>query len=275
MLMTETHSHQTTENETMLVRILGSGTSMGVPIIGCRCKVCTSSDPRDRRLRTSVFIQIGSFQLLIDTSSDFRQQMLRAGIDRLDAILFTHHHMDHISGMDDVRCLNVIHRMAIPIYASQLTMQNIRRVFAHAFHTGNQVSTVPMLVPHIITEQAFEIQGVRIQPVPLWHGDLQVFGYRIGDFAYCTDVSRIPEASYPLLEGVEILILGALRHRPHPTHFSIDQAIGEAQKIGARLTFFTHMTHAISHAETERQLPEGVFLAYDGLELQLPYRKTP
>ncbi|RMG68064.1 MAG: MBL fold metallo-hydrolase [Calditrichaeota bacterium] len=273
--MTEPHSHSQGEQESMYIQVLGSGTSMGVPIIGCRCRVCTSTDPRDHRLRTSVFIRIGQLHLLIDTSSDFRQQMLRAGIDRLDAILFTHHHMDHISGMDDVRCLNVIHKMAIPIYASEQTMQNIRRVFAHAFDAGNQVSTVPMLIPHLITEQAFQIQGVRIQPIPLWHGDLPVFGFRIGNFAYCTDVSRIPEPSYRLLEGVQILILGALRQRPHPTHFSIDQAVAEARKIGARLTFFTHMTHAISHAETERELPEGIFLAYDGLELQLPYRDGP
>ena len=249
----------------MEVIILGSGTSMGVPVAGCDCRVCSSANPRDKRLRTSAFIRHGNQCLLIDTSIDYRQQMLRHNIRNLDAVLYTHHHVDHILGMDDLRSFNLFNRKTIPIHGTAETMKHIRRVFAYAFGEQQQVSGIPRLAIHLIDEQPFTINGIDIVPIPLYHGKMPILGFRIGDFAYCTDVSHIPESSYDRLDGLEVLILDALRHRPHPTHFSIDEAVREAQKIGARSTYFTHISHDIYHEEVAAVLPENIHLAYDGL----------
>lgn len=253
----------------MEIEILGSGTSMGVPMVGCVCRVCRSADPRDKRLRTSAFIKLNGVHILIDTSIDYRQQMLRTGVMRLDAVIFTHHHVDHILGLDDLRSFNILHRAAIPLYGLEETLANIRRIFTYAFSGAPTLSDVPRLSLQVLDNRPFSIQGVEVLPIPLWHGEMPVLGFRIGNFAYCTDVSRIPEASYERLQGLEVLILGALRYKPHPTHFTIAEAVREAQKIGAGITYFTHLSHGVLHAEAEAQLPGNVRLAYDGLKIEV------
>lgn len=257
----------------MEIEILGSGTSIGVPMVGCECRVCRSADPRDKRLRASVFINLNGVHILIDTSIDYRQQMLRAGIMRLDAVIFTHHHVDHILGLDDLRSFNILHRTAIPLYGLEETLANIRRVFAYAFSGDSSQSDVPRLSLHVLDDRPFSIRGLEILPIPLWHGEMPVLGFRIGDFAYCTDVSRIPESSYQRLKGLQALILGALRYKSHPTHFTIAEAVREAQKIGAETTYFTHLSHGVLHAEAEAQLPENIRLAYDGLRIEVKNAK--
>jgi phosphoribosyl 1,2-cyclic phosphate phosphodiesterase len=253
----------------MQVEILGSGTSMGVPIVGCNCDVCKSNDPRDKRTRTSVVVEHYGCSILIDTSADYRQQMLRAGITDLDAVIYTHYHVDHILGMDDLRSLNILYRKSIPIYSSQETMDVIKRVFAYTFSDKVYLSDVPKVVPNIIDSKPFMIKDVEVIPIPLLHGKLSIFGFRIGDFAYCTDVSEIPESSYHLFQNLKVLVLGALRYKPHPTHFSIEEALREAKRIGAKQTFFTHLSHSVLHSKTEEELPENVHLAYDGLRLTI------
>lgn len=254
------------------VHILGSGTSMGVPMAGCDCRVCRSENPRDKRLRTSAFLDLDGLKLLIDTSIDYRQQMIRAGIGNIDAVLYTHHHVDHILGMDDLRSFNILNRKVIPIYGMAETMKNIKRVFAYAFPDDPNLHGIPMLKIHLIDETPFTINGITITPIPLYHGKMPILGFRIGDFAYCTDVSRIPERAYPLLKNVKTLILDALRYKPHPTHFTIDEAVAEAAKIGAQKTYLTHISHKVLHQEAEENLPPEVRLAYDGLALEVQYQ---
>jgi phosphoribosyl 1,2-cyclic phosphate phosphodiesterase len=251
------------------VEILGSGTSMGVPMVGCDCRVCCSGDPKDKRLRTSALIRVDNTQILIDTSVDYRQQMLRAAVTHLDGVIYTHHHVDHILGLDDLRCFNIRNKISIPLYGLEETMRNIKRMFAYAFKTNTRVSGVPRLSINILDDFPFRINKVEILPIPLLHGTLPIFGFRVGDFAYCTDVNKIPESSYERLRDLKVLILDALRFKPHPSHFTIEEAVREAQKIGAEKTYLTHISHAILHRETEEQLPEGIHLAYDGLKFVL------
>ncbi len=253
----------------MKVWFLGTGTSMGIPMVGCRCTVCRSRDPRDRRLRASVLLEVAGQRLLIDAAVDFRQQALRFGIDDLDAVLFTHHHADHIFGLDDLRPINIFRAKDIPVYGSANTLENLRRVYSYVFRAGENESDVPRIRPVEIEREAFQIGPVTVQPVPLWHGRLPILGFRIGGFAYCTDVSAIPEESGPLLADLEVLVLGALRHRPHPTHFTIEQAVEAARQIGARQTYFTHLSHEVAHAELEALLPAGMAPAYDGQVVEI------
>ena len=248
--------------------VLGSGTSTGVPLVGCSCPTCRSQDPRDKRLRSSLLIESPASTIVIDTSADFRYQMLRHSVQRLDAIVFTHHHFDHIAGFDDIRGYNFMLRKIVPIYLMQETMDNIERTFLYAFASGGQKGGgVPMVEQHIIESEPFCMGDVEFTPIPLWHGAMRVNGYRIGDFAYCTDTNCIPEESFALLRGVDVLILDALRPEAHPTHFNVEQAIAAAQRIGARQTYFIHMAHNILHADLESRLPQGIALAYDGLEI--------
>jgi len=250
--------------------VLGSGTSHGVPAIGCDCAVCTSSDPKDKRTRPSIYLETERTRILIDTSTDLRMQALAYGVRRVDAIVFTHNHADHVMGLDDVRRFNQMQKGAIPCYADAATLESLRRMFAYVFDPPQQIGGgLPQLVLHAITGP-WAIEDVQLVPIPLWHGQLPVLGFRIGRFAYLTDCNRIPDASWALLTadgGVRTIILDALRHRPHSTHFSVGEAIDVVQRLGAERAYFTHISHDLAHAATNAQLPAGMELAYDGLVL--------
>ncbi len=251
------------------ITMLGSGTSTGVPVIACRCAVCTSEEPRNRRWRPGLKIETERGVLLVDTPTDLREQALRFGLERVDGVLFTHAHADHIFGLDDVRIFNFRQRAAIPCYGSGETLAAIRRTFAYAFEATQEGGGKPQL--ELIEVRApFEVLGQSVVPVPVWHGGMEVFGYRFGSFAYVTDCNRIPESSFQQLEGVETLILDALRYRPHSTHFSIQQAVEAAARIGAARTVLTHLAHEVDYAAPQFPLPAGVELGYDGLVLDVP-----
>lgn len=261
------------------VTVLGSGTSHGVPAIGCDCAVCRSTDPHDRRSRPSILIELADAapspfagavrSILVDTSTDLRTQALANNVRRLDAILFTHTHADHVFGLDDVRRFNQMQKTAIACYADDRTVASLRRMFAYVFEPPmQQGGGLPQLALFALAG-AFSLGGVEIVPVTVLHGTLPVLGFRIGTFAYLTDCNRIPDESWPLLSGVRTLIIDALRHRPHSTHFSVNEAVDAAARIGANRAYFTHISHDLSHADTNAQLPAGVELAYDGLVLEI------
>ncbi len=256
---------------TIRCTILGSGTSQGVPAIGCDCETCTSPDWRDSRLRPSALFSVNGKRILIDTSSDFRQQMLKHRVETLTAVLFTHHHFDHIGGFDDIRSYNFIQRRAVNIYATRKTLDELRTTFRYAFDPPEQIGGgVPQVEAHEIPEDPsqFTIDGVAILTVPAMHGALPVLGYRIGNIAYLTDASRIPESSFDLLAGLDALVLNALRHKPHPTHFSLEESIEAARRIGAKKTYFTHIAHNIKHERDSKLLPPGMEFGYDALTVE-------
>jgi phosphoribosyl 1,2-cyclic phosphate phosphodiesterase len=248
----------------MRVTMVGSGTSTGVPVIGCPCKVCTSTNPKNRRSRPGLKLEVNGGVLLVDTPTDLREQALRFGLPRLDAVLFTHAHADHIFGLDDIRILNFRQRKAIPCYGSAETLSAIRRIFSYIFERTQEGGGKPQ-IELLEVREPFRLLGREIIPVPVWHGAMEVFGYRLGRFAYVTDCNRIPEESFELLAGVEILILDALRYRPHSTHFSVAEAIAVAERIGSKRTIFTHLAHEIDYGDPQVQLPPGMELGYDGL----------
>ena len=247
------------------VTFLGSGTSHGVPMIGCRCAVCRSTDLRDQRLRPSILIEpADGGVLLVDTGPDLRTQALRFDVNHVDAVLFTHPHADHLLGLDEVRRYNTLQGCAIPCYGNPATLAEVRRVFAYAFEPRQAGGGVPRLDLRPVTGP-FTVGGTVVTPVPVMHGDLPIYGYRVGAFAYLTDCSDVPDASWALLDGVRTLVVDALRHRPHPTHFTVAQAIEVAARVGSARTLLTHIAHDLGHAETAAHLPPGVELAYDGL----------
>ena len=254
----------------MRITFLGTGTSHGVPMIGCSCATCTSPDPRDTRLRPSIYVETAAACLLVDAGPDLRAQALRHRISRVDAILFTHGHADHILGMDDVRRFNALMSGPMPCYGDAATLEDIRRMFSYVFEpAAPKGGGLPQLDLRQIAGR-FSVADFEVVPVPLVHGTRSILGFRFGRFAYLTDCNHIPDRSWPLLEGLEVLVLDALRVRPHPTHFSLDEAVAAATRIGAPRTFFTHMCHDLVHAATDARLPPGVALAYDGLVLELP-----
>ena len=252
------------------VTLLGTGTSHGVPMIGCACAVCTSTDPRDRRTRPSILIerpddpeQAG---ILVDTSTDLRAQALAYGVTRVDAILFTHSHADHILGLDEVRRFNAVQGAPVPCFGDARTLSDLRRTFAYIFDPPAAGGGVPRLTLFCIGGP-FCLGGLEIVPVPLLHGQRPILGFRVGAFAYLTDCSRIPDESWPLLEGVRTLVVDALRDRPHPTHFTVDEALAVVARLSPERAYFTHICHDLPHAATCARLPAGVELAYDGLVL--------
>jgi phosphoribosyl 1,2-cyclic phosphate phosphodiesterase len=253
----------------MIVTFLGTGTSTGVPVVGCRCPVCTSVDPRNKRMRQSVKIEAKGKYFLIDTTPDLRFQLLREPIPRLDFILFTHSHADHLMGLDDIRPFNFRQRETIHAFASPPTANAVRRAFGYIWSDSQIGGGKPQLDLHEI-DGPFTHEGIDIVPLPVRHGDWTILGFRIGDFAYITDTNGIPQATMDLLHGVEHLALDGLRVTPpHPTHFTIGEAAAVAQTIGARNTWLIHLTHEVDHETVEATLPEGVRLAYDGLRLEL------
>lgn len=250
----------------MRLTFLGTGTSTGVPTLGCHCRVCGSADPRDRRTRPSLLLEFDGRVVVIDTTPDFRTQALREGIQRLDAVLFTHAHVDHVLGLDDVRPFYFRQQEPIPIFADSRCLESIRRIFTYIFDGSYPYGGIPKLDPHVI-EGPFELWGVRLTPLHVLHGDLPVLGFRFGKVAYVTDFSTVPEATLAQLEGLDVLILDALRHKPHPTHSNVEQSLALVERLKPRQAFFTHIAHELGHEETNAALPPHVRLAYDGLKL--------
>ena len=247
--------------------VLGSGTSMGVPTIGCDCKVCTSSDARDRRTRPSVMLEYGGHAVLIDSTPDFREQALREKIKRLDAVLYTHGHADHILGLDDLRPLTFKRQNKLPLYADDATAKIIERVFSYAFDSGSTYATRPQVTLHRLNG-SLQLFGATFQPLLVLHGDEPVTAYRFGTAAYLTDFSTVPEATMESLNGLDLLFLDALRRRPHPSHSSLDESLKVVERLKPSRTFFIHMSHDLPHEETNRSLPPNVRLAHDGLKLE-------
>ena len=247
---------------------LGTGTSAGIPMIGCTCKVCTSSDPHDKRTRPSAVVSYNGSRILIDTTPELRLQCIANGVDRIDALVFTHAHADHIMGLDDVRRFNTIKQGPLDVWADAKTHLSLTRCFEYAFKEPHpdQKRYRPHLERRLI-DGVFNVAGVDWTPVPLLHGDMPVVGFRIGRLGYLTDVSSIPEPSFELLRDLDVLVIDALRWTRHETHFSVSESLAAAARIGARRTLFTHMAHDLGHEETSRALPDGVSLAYDGLRV--------
>ena len=252
------------------VLVLGTGTSHGVPMIGCECDTCRSTDPRDRRSRASILIQLNNGQsVLIDTSPDLRMQALTHNVKRVDAIVYTHSHADHVMGLDEVRRFNALQKSAIPCYGDERTLSDLHRIYSYIFNPETpRAGGIPQVVTARIVGE-FCIGDATFVPIPVLHGSRTILGYRIGSFAYLTDCSGIPDTSWPLLSGVRTLILDALRERPHPTHLSVEQALAVVTQLKPERALFTHMCHDLPHAATCARLPAGVQLAYDGLTFEI------
>jgi phosphoribosyl 1,2-cyclic phosphate phosphodiesterase len=252
------------------VTVLGSGTSHGVPMIGCTCAVCRSADPRDKRLRASIHLAVEQGpSILVDTSTDLRQQVLTHGLTHVDAILFTHSHADHVMGLDDVRRFSVMKKGPIPAFADERTAADLRRTFSYVLNPPAEPGiSVPQLSISTIAGR-FNLGTVGIEPIPIFHGTRPILGFRFGSLAYLTDCSRLADEAWPLLEGLDVLILDALRHRPHPTHFTVEQALAVVERLRPSQTYFTHICHDLPHEATNAALPPGVALAYDGLALTI------
>ncbi len=259
-----------TQTGTRTFTFLGTGTSMGVPMLGCDCHVCTSTNPKNHRYRCSVLISTAAGHILIDTAPEMRLQLLRENIKLVSAVVYTHYHVDHLFGLDDLRIFPVKLNGPLPIYCTDETEEIIRQAFAYVFAPGSEdlpVGMVPRLTLQRIDERPFEVLGQRFTPIPLVHGRFNVFGFRIGDVAYCTDVSAIPDRSWPLLESLDVLVIDALKPgKPHPSHFNVEQALEAIERIKPRRAYFTHMAHTMEYDELMRTLPKGVEPAYDGLK---------
>ena len=256
----------------MRVTFLGTGTSTGVPMIGCDCPVCTSPDPRNRRRRTSLYIEAGGVHLVVDTPPDFREQALAYKIPRVDALIFTHSHADHIFGFDDIRRFNTIQGCVIPAYGSADTLRDLRRIYDYVNEAENPHGLYRPRVEFREITGPFAVGGVRVDPFPVEHGSETTLGYRFEEagrtFAYAPDCVRIAEAHVRKLEGVDVMILDALRHRPHTTHFTVEASVGALRRIKAGRSYLIHMSHELDHGETQKGLPESMHVSYDGLTLR-------
>ncbi|MEW6143724.1 MAG: MBL fold metallo-hydrolase [Thermodesulfobacteriota bacterium] len=253
----------------MKVTILGSATSTGVPIIGCSCPVCTSANPRNKRTRCSVFIEVRGRNILIDTSTDLRCQALRHGITKLDAVLYTHSHADHTHGIDELRVYNFVNKSPIMCYGNPQTIDNIKNNFKYIFDGVESAGGKPMLTLTEVSE-VFSLGSVEIIPVDVFHADWTILGYRIGGMAYLTDCSGIPDWSWERLRDLDVLIISALRYKPHPAHLNVEQAVEVARRLKPGLTVFTHMGHELDYDTLSKELPPSIVPAYDGMELELP-----
>ncbi len=258
------------ESRHMRLTILGTGTSMGVPVIGCECAVCTSSDPCNRRLRTSALVETGATRVLIDAGPDLRAQLLRARVRRLDAVLLTHGHADHVGGIDDLRPLSRGDH-GLPIYGDTATLGRVRHQFDYAFDPEPSLSTRPRL-ELIPIAGPFQIGELSVVPFEVRHGPQSIMGYRLGPLAYITDGKTLPEATWPLLEGLDLLVVNALRYKDHPLHFTVDEALDVVARLAPKRALFVHITHDLDHASTNAALPPHVRLAYDGQTVELPER---
>ncbi|MEZ7901554.1 MAG: MBL fold metallo-hydrolase [Flavobacteriales bacterium] len=254
----------------MKITFLGTGTSQGIPVIACNCEVCQSNNDKDKRLRVSVLIETEKNTLVVDSGPDFRTQMLRANVQDIDAILYTHEHKDHVAGMDDVRPFCFKHNKEIEIYAHERVMNQLKKEFHYVFDERFNYPGIPRINPNVISNTPFEINGETITPINGLHFKLQVFGFRIGDFTYITDMNAISEKEIEKIKGTKVLVLNALQKNPHISHFTLDEAIEMANKINPEKTYFTHMSHTLGlHDEISSELPENMFLGYDGLEIKL------
>lgn len=253
----------------MKVTFLGTGPSHGVPVIGCNCSTCTSKDKKNIRWRSSILVEKKSVSLLVDTSPELRFQALRYSIKKVHAVLFTHRHADHVHGFDDIRRYNEIMGQSIPCFANEVTAKSIENMFPYVFDSRkNDYTSKPSVTMNII-KGAFKVRGIEINPVPIFHGKEKILGYRIDDFAYLTDCSKIPSSSFSLLKGLNVLVIGALRYTPHPNHLSVDEAVPLIDYINPKKAYLTHMTHEIDYNTLNNYLPDHIEPAYDGLKLEL------
>jgi phosphoribosyl 1,2-cyclic phosphate phosphodiesterase len=251
------------------ITFLGTGTSSGVPMIGCTCEVCTSTDPRDNRLRSSILVQSEKTTLVVDSGPDFRYQMLRAGVHHLDAIIFTHPHKDHVAGLDDVRAYNFFSRTPMQVYANEMTQAVLMREFPYAF-TEARYPGVPEIHLNTIDLTPFIVGDIPVTPVLVWHLRMPVLGFRFGSFTYITDANRVEEREKEKIRGTRVLVLNTLRKEKHISHFTLDEAVAVSQEIHPEQTYFTHLSHQMGkHADINAELPEGIELAYDGLRISL------
>lgn len=254
----------------MKITFIGTGTSQGVPVISCKCPVCTSKDKRDNRLRTSVLIEIDGVHIVIDTGPDFRYQMLRSKVDQLDAILFTHSHKDHIAGLDDIRAYNYFQQKAMDIYATTETQSALRREFAYIFDNANYPGVPQVNINTINGDESFKIKDITITPIKVRHYEMDVLGFRIGDFTYITDAKEIDTEELLKINGSKTFVLNALRHEPHVSHYTLAEAVDLSKSLNVEQTYFTHISHQLGlHEEIEKQLPENMHLAYDCLTLEI------
>lgn len=252
------------------IHFLGTGTSGGVPMIACDCEVCTSADPRDKRLRSSIMVESLTTRLVVDTGPDFRYQMLRKEVKQLDAILFTHPHKDHMAGLDDIRAFNYFHSKPMDIYADSLTEEALRRDFYYAF-SDKRYPGIPELNLHTITEETFMVGDIPVQPIEVWHHRMPVKGFRFGQFTYITDANRIEPAELEKIRGSEVVVLNALRRQEHLSHFTLEEALALLQELKTPVGYLTHISHQMGlHAQVDAELPDHIRVAHDGLSLSLP-----